>query len=446
MFTRSIDRYHVEYSISDESFVIRRLDLPADSIVQEIFKGEAFVSLRSDWRGIPAGALVSVPLKGDAKPSLVYAPTDRSSFQSVTATRTQVLVSVLDNVVGKVLRVRKIAGAWTAEPLYVAPAGVSVDLLSVESTNDKVWLTESGFLVPDTILTGDAAEASPRFAPVRSAPAKFDASGFLVEQLEATSADGTQVPYFLVRPKEIARDGSTPTILHGYGGFEIAQTPFYLGAYGKIWLEKRGGAYVVANIRGGGEFGPKWHEAALREHHVRTFEDFEAVAADLARRGIASAARIGSMGGSNGGLTVGATYVRHPELFGAVVSQVPLLDMMRYNLLLAGPLWMSEYGDPNDPVQGAALRAYSPYQNARADVAYPPILFTTSTADDRVHPGHARKMTARLQEFGKDAMLWENSQGGHAGAADLEQAAESAALEFSFLWDRLSGTTAPKIK
>jgi prolyl oligopeptidase len=269
-------------------------------------------------------------------------------------------------------------------------------------------------------------------------PALFDAKGLEVSQHEAVSADGTRVPYFQVSRAGLPLDGSHPTMLYGYGGFEVSQKPSYGAVAGAGWIEP-GGVLVVANIRGGGEFGPRWHQAALKAGRPRAYQDFIAVAEDLVRRRVTSPRRLGIMGGSNGGLLVGNAFTMRPELFGAVVCQVPLLDMRRYSRLLAGASWMGEYGDPDVPEEWAFIRTFSPYHNLREGVRYPPVLFTTSTRDDRVHPGHARKMAARMLDAGQDVLYYENIEGGHGGAADNAQAAHVAALELTFLWKRLGG-------
>ncbi|MFC7479372.1 prolyl oligopeptidase family serine peptidase [Luedemannella flava] len=254
-----------------------------------------------------------------------------------------------------------------------------------------------------------------------------------VAQHFATSADGTRVPYFVVD----SGPGPAPTLLTAYGGFEISLTPHYSGVTGRGWLAD-GGRYVVANIRGGGEYGPAWHQAALKANRPRAFEDFAAVARDLVARDLATPATLGIEGGSNGGLLTSVMLTRHPDLFGAVVIQVPLTDMRRYHLLLAGASWMAEYGDPDDPADWAYLREYSPYHQVRSGVDYPPVLVTTSTRDDRVHPAHARKLVARLREVGADVTYYENIEGGHGGAADNSQHAFLNALVFAFLWRRLT--------
>jgi prolyl oligopeptidase len=276
---------------------------------------------------------------------------------------------------------------------------------------------------------------------IKSAPAFFDASDIEVTQHFVASADGTKIPYFVVGHRSsVGRGSSTdprPTLLGGYGGFEVANTPGYAGVLGRLWLA-RGGTYVLANIRGGGEYGPTWHTQAMRENRHLVYEDFAAVAADLVDRGITTVAQLGAQGGSNGGLLMGVMLTQYPELFGALVCSVPLLDMRRFHLLLAGASWMAEYGDPDDPDDWAFISEYSPYQNISADRRYPPVLITTSTRDDRVHPGHARKMTAALEELGHSVHYYENIEGGHAGAADNAQTAFKSALIYSYLWSMLT--------
>jgi prolyl oligopeptidase len=271
---------------------------------------------------------------------------------------------------------------------------------------------------------------------LKALPAFFNADGLHIEQRFATSLDGTRVPYFLVSREKLKLNGKTPTLLYGYGGFEVSLTPAYSGATGAAWLE-RGGAYALANIRGGGEYGPRWHQAALKENRHKAYEDFAAVARDLIASKVTKPKHLGAMGGSNGGLLMGNMLVQYPELFGAIVCQVPLLDMKRYHTLLAGASWMGEYGDPDDPAQWSYIQTFSPYQLAKPGVKYPRTLFTTSTRDDRVHPGHARKMVAKLKEQGHDVLYWENIEGGHGGAANNEQRAYMWALSWSFLWNEL---------
>ncbi|MFP5393949.1 MAG: prolyl oligopeptidase family serine peptidase, partial [Gammaproteobacteria bacterium] len=311
----------------------------------------------------------------------------------------------------------------------------ALDVSAVDAYHsDQYFLTVTDFLHPTTLTLGEVGVDTRR--ALKSMPAFFDAAPFTVEQHMATSSDGERIPYFVVSPKDAPADGSNPTLLYGYGGFEISLTPFYSGVTGAGWLEQ-GGVYVLANIRGGGEFGPRWHQAALKEQRQRAFDDFYAVAEDLIARGITRPRHLGIMGGSNGGLLVGAALTQRPELFNGVVCQVPLLDMRRYNKLLAGASWVGEYGDPDNPDEWAYIGAYSPYQNVQAGRTYPRTFFTTSTRDDRVHPGHARKMVARMREQGHDVLYWENTEGGHAGAANNDQTALMWALTYTFLLHQL---------
>jgi prolyl oligopeptidase len=304
----------------------------------------------------------------------------------------------------------------------------------VDPLAERFLVHYTDFLTPDRLMLAGLDGALPE--TLKQRPAQFDAAGMHVAQHHATSADGTQVPYFVVWPAGARADGDNPTLLYGYGGFEVSLQPWYSGVFGQAWF-RRGGVLVVANIRGGGEFGPAWHQAAVKAHKQRSYDDFIAVAEDLQRRGVTRPARLGIMGGSNGGLLVGAAFTQRPELFGAVVCQVPLLDMRRYHRLLAGASWMAEYGDPDQPDDWAVIARYSPYQQLRAQRSYPRVLFTTSTRDDRVHPGHARKMVARMQALGHPVLYYENLAGGHGGAADNAQRAHLQALEYSYLWTQL---------
>jgi prolyl oligopeptidase len=299
---------------------------------------------------------------------------------------------------------------------------------------DSYLLNAADFLQPDSLQLGRTGTDARTL--LKSRPTFYDATGMRVEQRFARSKDGTRVPYFVVWPKGAQANGANPTLLYGYGGFEVPLAPWYSGSMGRVWATQ-GGVYVVANIRGGGEFGPGWHQAAVLKNKQNSYDDFAAVAEDLINTRVTSAAHLGIQGGSNGGLLVGAVMLQRPELFNAVVCQVPLLDMQRYHKLLAGASWMAEYGDPDQPSDWAFMQRYSPYQNVRAGVKLPKVLFTTSTRDDRVHPGHARKMAARMLEQGHPLLYWENTEGGHGGAADNGQRAHMVALEYSFLWQQL---------
>jgi prolyl oligopeptidase len=416
------------------------LTVPGRSTFRGFVAGQLVFSLEEDWGSdFPAGALVSLDLAAcladpaAATPVLVHAPGPREAIEDVATTRTRLLATIYQNVEGSAVAYRFDGGAWTPSPVKL-PEHASVHLMAASDQEDRAFVDVAGFLTPNTLwlVEAEAGAAS----PLKSLPARFDAANIVVEQFEAVSADKTAVPYFVVRPNALCFDGAAPTLLYGYGGFQISMTPSYAGALGRLWLEK-GGVYVVANIRGGGEFGPQWHKAALKGERQRAFDDFIAVAEDLIRRRITSPRRLGIMGGSNGGLLMGAMLTQRPELFRAVVIQVPLLDMLRYTKLLAGASWIAEYGDPDVPEEALFLRRISPYHNLRPGIAYPEPFFVTSTKDDRVHPGHARKMAARMAAMGLGFFYYENVDGGHSAAANLEERARRTALEFTYLTRKL---------
>jgi len=420
----------------------RLLNIPRDADIAAIQGGQLLLQLKSDWQlddqTFPQGALVAGPVEGflAERPalSLLFAPDARSSITAVSKTENVVLVSVLENVVGKLLRFVHDDKGWRREEIEVPPLG-TVSLVATDDRSEAFFYTYAGFLAPTSLYQADAATGASK--QLRSEPAWFDPAGMAVRQHEAISADGEHIPYFVVTPAGFEADGENPTMILAYGGFEVPYLPGYSPVTGSAWLE-RGGVYVLANIRGGGEFGPRWHQAALKENRQRAFDDLIAVAEDLIERKITSPEHLGIRGGSNGGLLVGAVMVQRPDLFNAVVSQVPLLDMRRYHRLLAGASWMAEYGDPDDPEQWAYISRYSPYQNVSANAAYPVAFFATSTRDDRVHPGHARKMVAKMLDQGHEVLYYENIEGGHGGAANLEQSAYLNALLFAYLLERLT--------
>ncbi len=396
------------------------------------------LELREDWtvggKTWPAGALLVTKLEdflaGGRDFGMLFAPSERTSLAGYTPTLNHIVVNELDNVRNKLYVWTHNGKEWTREALSGLPEFGTVSVSAVDShSTDAYWATVNDFLTPTSLYWGQLEKGPPEV--LKSMPAFFDASGMTVSQNEATSADGTRVPYFLVSKEAVKLDGKNPTVLYGYGGFEVSMTPSYVASIGEAWLEK-GGVYVVANIRGGGEFGPKWHQAALKANRNKAYEDFIAVAEDLIARKITATPHLGILGGSNGGLLMGNMLTMRPDLFGAIVCQVPLLDMQRYHTLLAGASWMGEYGNPDDPAEWAWLQQYSPYHNVKADVSYPRTLFTTSTRDDRVHPGHARKMVARMKEQGHDVLYYENIEGGHGGAANNEQRAFMTALAWTF--------------
>lgn len=421
-----------------------KIDVPDDATAFA-HREWLFVQLRSDWTVGGAtwktGSLIVAPfdkfLAGERTFEALFTPTDRTALSDVSVTRNSVIVNTLDNVKSKVFIANFADGKWVQAPMPGLPEFGAVGVSAVDADkSDDVWLTTTDFLTPTTLsLTSTANGAATE--KLKSLPAFFDAAGLEIQQFEATSLDGTKIPYFQVSKKGLKLNGKNPTLLYGYGGFEVSLQPSYSGVSGASWLEK-GGVYVLANIRGGGEFGPSWHQAALKEKRHKAYEDFAAVAKDLTTRKVTKPEHLGAMGGSNGGLLMGNMLVQYPELFGAIVCQVPLLDMKRYSHLLAGASWMDEYGDPDIEEQWKYIQTFSPYQLASKDKTYPHVLFTTSTKDDRVHPGHARKMVAKLLGQGHEGVLyWEDIEGGHAGASTSEQKATMWATSWTFLWNEL---------
>jgi prolyl oligopeptidase len=436
---RSVDFWRSEWYLRTASGDLVQLAVPEDATV-DVHREWLLISTRSAWAiggtSYPAGALLAARfdafLAGEAGLTMLFEPDAHTSLSYYAWTRNHLILDMLHDVRSQLAVLTPADGQWQRAALAGVPEFTHTDIVGTDPLDsDEYLLASSGFTQPDTLRYGHIG-SEPEV--LKRAPAFFDATGISVRQFFATSADGTAVPYFVVGPDDPA---AGPTLLTGYGGFEISLTPSYSGIIGRGWLA-RGGTYVVANLRGGGEYGPQWHLSAIKENRHLVYEDFAAVAADLVSRGITTRARLGIEGGSNGGLLMGVMLTRYPELFGAVVSQVPLLDMRRYHELLAGASWMAEYGDPREPAEWAYLRPFSPYQNASADQHYPPVLFITSTRDDRVHPGHARKMVALLREQGHDVSYYENIEGGHGAAADNEQRALKWALVFEFLWRKLA--------
>ena len=439
---RQIDFYSSELLLRDPaSGQLTPVDKPLDANAFAL-RDQFIVELRSDWtigdRTWPQGALLAIGfdrfLAGARDFDVLFEPTPTTSLDGIAATRGALFLTILDNVKNRVIEWKRVDGRWQRRDVD-APGMGALHVSAVdEYDSDQAFLTVTDFLTPSSLYLMEAGRDGREL--LKSMPAFFDAAPYAVSQFTAQSPDGTHVPYFVVMRKDAPLDGTHPTLLYGYGGFEVSLTPFYSGTTGEAWLAQ-GGVYVLANIRGGGEFGPRWHQAALKENRQKAFDDFLAVAEDVIRRGITSPPHLGIMGGSNGGLLVGAALTQRPDLFGAVACQVPLLDMRRYHALLAGASWIGEYGDPDDPDQWDYIARYSPYQNVSPDKRYPRVLFTTSTRDDRVHPGHARKMAARMRDQGHDVLYWENTEGGHAGAANNEQTATMWALTYAFLLRQL---------
>ncbi len=464
---RATDFYNAElYLIEGEDLTL--VETPTDATTS-IYKQWLLIRTMTDWTvgdtTYRAGALLATEfdrfMAGDRELTVLFSPDDHRSLHQFAWTENHLLIVTLVDVKTELRVLTPGADGWDDQPLDGLPELTSIEIVGTdaEENGDEFFLSSSGYLTPATLLFGTVGG---NIEALKQAPSFFDTDGLTVAQHFATSLDGTAIPYFVIRREDSAGSapGSTghsagsaphstghsagsapgPTLLYGYGGFEISMTPSYSGATGLAWLE-RGGTYVVANIRGGGEYGPEWHTQVLRAGRHKVHEDFAAVARDLVTRGITTPDQLGAQGGSNGGLLMGIMLTKYPELFGALVCQVPLLDMKRYHLLLAGASWVAEYGNPEDPDEWAFISKYSPYQNILGpdEKTYPPILIATSTRDDRVHPGHARKMTARLEELGHDVSYFENIEGGHGGAADNAQLAFKTALSFQFLWRRLTG-------
>jgi prolyl oligopeptidase len=421
-----------------------KIDRPMDAEA-EMFQGNILIRLKTPWtvggKTYPGGALLAENLSdflaGKRVFSVLFDPVQgngRRSIDSIEMTLNYVILNELDNVNGRIELLHLADGQWS-HTLLDTPRFGSASARDVDSnSSDEYFLDITDFLTPSALFLGTAGTSERQ--QLKALPAFFNTAGLDVQQHEATSKDGTKIPYFQVGPKTLVLDGSHPTLQYGYGGFQISESPVYSAGVGAGWLE-RGGVYVLANIRGGGEFGPEWHEAARKEHRQRAYDDFIAVAEDLIARKVTSPAHLGIQGGSNGGLLMGVMLTERPDLWGAVLCQAPLLDMKRYSHLLAGASWIDEYGDPDIAEDWAYIRKYSPYQNVHAGVKYPPVLFMTSTRDDRVHPGHARKMAALMESMGNEVLFYENTEGGHAGSVNNNEIATSRALGFSFLWKHL---------
>ena len=440
LIRRAITFFEYEYHLRAGRH-LAKLAVPGDAELS-LLQDQLILHLRSPWhitgRQFAAGSLIAMPLvrfiEGGRDFGVLFAPTATTSLDNFQQTRNGLLLNILDQVRGRVQVLHYQAGGWQRNDVPVPDFGEAKASPFNSEQSDQFFLSTENFLEPTRLMAGDLG--SPALRQLKQLPPQFNAAGLEIQQLHATSRDGTRVPYFLVGRKGLSAAGRHPTLLYGYGGFEIALTPGYRAGVGAAWLE-RGGVYVLANIRGGGEFGPPWHQAAIKQNRQRAYDDFQAVADDLIRRRVTDAEHLGIQGGSNGGLLVGVAMTQRPDLFGAVVSQVPLLDMQRYHRLLAGASWMSEYGDPDKPQDWAYIQRYSPYQNVVEGRRYPPTLLMTSTRDDRVHPGHARKMAARLIGLNQPTLYYENIEGGHGGAANNQQKAYMDALAYTFLWEQL---------
>ncbi len=434
MVGRALDFFNSTLSIRAENGELLPVKSAPDADLAGDYNGNFILRLGAAWNGFTAGSVITLGIneilnKQPLKYGLVMEPTQTRVIEAVGVSKNALYLGVLDKVRGKILRLTQDSqGKWSSEQVSLPQEGhAEIDFIS-DREND-ILVRYGSYLTPSRLY----AVGSPSDVTVlRQLPPMFDSSNLVEEQYWATSKDGTKVPYFIVRPKNMNLNGLNPTLLYGYGGFKVSLTPNYYATIGKSWMEA-GGVYVVANIRGGGEFGPNWHLAALKEKRQTAYDDFIAVAEDLIARKITSAEKLAIQGGSNGGLLMGAVSMQRPDLFKAVLCQVPLLDMIRYTQLPPGASWIGEYGDPADPQMRAVIEKYSPYQNIRREKKYPFILFSTSTRDDRVHPGHARKMTAKMQSMGHPVYLFENTEGGHGGSADNVQRAKVTAITMTFL-------------
>lgn len=448
---RATSFFEVEYSIIRARDVVR-VSIPAKASIADMVDGQVIVKLSEDWTAgstrVRGGGLAAfdaaAALRDPAHlaPTAVFEPGPRESVSGVSATNDRLMVGITQNVKGRVLVFsRSAAGVWSHTAITL-PDNVSTDIVSTDSKSNRAFLSVAGYLTPSSVWLADAASATA--ASVKALAPRFDASKSEVEQFEAVSKDSTRVPYFIVHPRGMKLDGSHPTILYAYGGFEVSLTPRYDADVGKLWLEQ-GGVYVVANIRGGGEFGPAWHEAGLKTHRQVIYDDFAAVAQDLIARGVTSPKKLGIQGGSNGGLLMGVQMTQHPELWGAVDIQVPLLDMLRYEQIAAGASWVGEYGSVSIPEQRDFLASISPYNNLRTGVTYPRPFIWTTTKDDRVGPQHARKFAAKMSDMGLPYLFYEVIEGGHGAGANIEQRAHTSALEFTYFAQQLMGTGAAKV-
>lgn len=416
------------------------LQIPDDANIRGILNNQLILILKSDWKvegqtykqGAAISANFTSLIKGIKDIHLIYEPDAFSSIDEITQTKNFLLFNILNNVKSELYSYAYANEKWVATKVNALDYG-TIGLNSTDEFSDDYFFTYQNFLTPTSLYSANANTKTTKL--IKALPAYFNADKYKVEQFKMKSKDGEMIPYFVISSKETKYDGNNPTLLNAYGGFEIPEVPFYSGVMGQSWLEK-GGVFVLANIRGGGEFGPKWHQAGLKEKRQNIYNDFHGVAEDLIARKITSPKHLGIMGGSNGGLLMGVAFTQRPDLYNAVVCQVPLLDMKRFNKLLAGASWMGEYGDP-DTTDWEFIKKYSPYQNVNKDTTYPEVFFMTSTRDDRVHPGHARKMAAKMLDMGHKVYYYENTEGGHGGSSTNEQKAKFYALYYAYLWMKL---------
>ena len=418
-----------------------KLDLPEDISISTILNDQIVLNLKQDWNvnGIiyKQGSIVSAKfsslIKGIKEITLIFTPDEFTSVNEVSSTKNKILVTILTNVKSELNSYTFENDKWVIEKVNAPDVG-TISIVTTDHFSDEYYFNFQNFLTPPSLYFANSSNNSVK--EIKTLPSFFDSSKYKVEQFKAKSTDGTMVPYFVISSKTMVYNSQNPTILYGYGGFEVSKEPSYSAVMGNAWLEN-GGVYVLSNIRGGGEYGPKWHQAGLKENRQTVYNDFHCIAQELIAKKITSNKNLGIMGRSNGGLLVGVAFTQRPDLYNAAVCEVPLLDMQRYNKLLAGASWMGEYGNPDIPEEWEYIKKYSPYHNLKKDVDYPEVYFYTSTRDDRVHPGHARKMAAKMIDMGYPIYYYENTEGGHAGASTNEQSAKYSAMTFSYLLMKL---------
>jgi prolyl oligopeptidase len=445
LFERGVDFFNREVALYTPEGP-KKISIPGKSDIHGMLDGQIILELNEDWKPeghsttFKQGSFVALDLEAvrkdplHLKPTVIFTPTAQEFGQEAAVTKNHLILTTLDHVQGRAyVYTRHANNSWTSTKLNI-PDNLAVAIESTNTSDDHFFLGLTGFLTPSSLLLGDAATAT--LKPAKTLPPQFDASNLVVEQLQATSTDGAKVPYFVVHRKDIKYDGSNPTLMTAYGGFQVSETPRYSGIVGKLWLE-RGGIFVLANIRGGGEFGPAWHEAGLKTHRQIIYDDFASVAKDMFTRKITSPRRLGIVGGSNGGLLMGVEFTQHPEMWNAVVIQVPLLDMLGFEHIAAGASWVGEYGTVTKPDERQFLASISPYNQLRPDVTYPEPLIFTTTKDDRVGPVHARKFAAKMEEFHKPFYYDEIVEGGHAAGANLNEQAKTWAEQYTYLTRKL---------
>jgi prolyl oligopeptidase len=433
--------FYTNKSFVWENNKLIKLDIPEDCDISNLLNNQLILNLKSDWtvngKVYKQGAIISANftslIKGQKEIQLIFEPDEFTSISGISSTKNKLLVDILTNVKNELYIYSFENGKWDKTKVN-APDYGTISLGSADEFSDEFFFNFQNFLTPSSLYFADAQKNT--FKTLKSLPSFFDGSKYAVNQYKAKSKDGTMIPYFVVSAKNMQYNGKNPTLLYAYGGFEVSSNPYYSGTIGNAWLEN-GGVYVLANIRGGGEFGPKWHQAGLKEKRQNVYDDFHSIAEELISKKITSSKNLGIMGGSNGGLLVGVAFTQRPDLYNAVICAVPLLDMKRFNKLLAGASWMGEYGNPDIPAEWEFIKKYSPYQNLKKGAKYPEVFFTTSTRDDRVHPGHARKMVAKMIDMGYKVYYYENTEGGHAGSSTNEQRAKSTAMQYSYLLMKL---------